>query len=1837
MTKETYGVFSLSEELHNTLKEYIESAYHIRNKSLIKERAKLLEKNGVIAQEPYVEATPSYELGNPYSALNIPVTAKKCLEEISKLNVGVYPRPYKHQADALEVFLGKKNDIIVATGTGSGKTETFLMSILASLAIEGRERPNSTSMPGCRAILLYPMNALVNDQLGRVRKLFGDERVTQILKTERNRPVRFGSYTSKTPYPGEFSDKKNRIHLIPMFEGYYLRHANNEELIAQMKEKGKWPSKNLVKFYGKDKEEKRPGQKYIIRNWDKRLKTCLEDRELLTRHEMQENCPDILITNYSMLEYMLIRPIERPIFEQTKKWLEADERNHLILVLDEAHMYRGTGGTEVALLIRRLMARLGINRERLRCILTSASLGEGLEAETAVKKFARELTGLSESSPLKIELIKGVPEQREGSRAGTILEAQALSKLDLTAFQNAEVDKQAAIRACTSIVLELGWEVPNGILSDFLFKKLTGWGPAELLVKLVSGKAIKLSELSKQLFPNAEETIARKATEALIALGSYAKREQDNKVFLPTRLHLFFRGLPGLYACINPDCSERLDKDSSVKPILGKLYTVPMLQCECSRKGRVFELLTHRDCGTAFLRGYIRGDDDHFILHEPTNVIGLDEYEEGELFEIQMLIDGEPHEMARAHCIEAWLDITTGHLVEDKPKDTDGFIRVYKPVVEPGNFNKTFNRCPVCLKRWRGSSKIMDHATKGETPFAQLVRAQLFLQPPTRKETLEYPNGGRKVLLFSDGRQKAARLARDIPREVEVDAFRQAIALAARKLKELNKRDPIINTKLYIAFISVVSEFNLQFFDGEDRKELINAVINFRENYNGNLDLALDDEWEVMPVQSYYRALLKQLCDKEYSLKGAAVGYVIPSFRVRNQIVKEIEEFVGNITDEDIDAIIFAFLDDLLNLYAFETSRIISNTTRIEAAKHSQDSWLGDGKLSKPIRDIILNHYNCTSQHIEQIEDVLCKRLCHKDGNGYAINLNSVALKIDPDANWYYCHSCTHLMPVKLCGCCINCAGQDLEIVDPNNSEYIKSRKGFLRNSVIKVLSEQTKPKHISVEEHTAQISYKDAGVVFSTTEEYELRFQDVPINEDQGPIDVLSCTTTMEVGIDIGSLVAVGLRNVPPQRENYQQRAGRTGRRGSSVSTVVTFAQGGPHDSHYFHYPDEIVAGQPKPPRINIDNLKITRRHIHSYLIQTFFHEMIAKGKMEASSNNLFSVLGSASDFFNMESDSNFNLKAFEKWVNANVFADGGRILKDVLNWLPSSDMLTDGEQWIKEVSAYFLNKLKDIAENSLYPKHVDDTEFSEGDENELSELKTNRDELLSFLFDEGFLPSYAFPTNLCSFLIEQRQQAQNYYRVIIKERPQQAIDKALSEYAPGRLIVVDKVTYRSGGITAASSLVTDINRAEPLFQENMYQYVACKRCTYVQDFNSNNENLEYCPICGDELVRGELLVPEVFHPECGLPLQEGDTEQDFTYATSAQFPIPMNEDDITDWNSVGLSSNLIATHIQDRRLVMVNKGNDRTNQGFIVCEKCGAASVYDENKLLRESHDRPYFVQPQRGRRVPHKCDGTFRKVFLGYYFKTDLLLLRLSLTTPIVGHFRSSVAINILNASLRTVAEALLLAASYELDVDPAEFQVGYRMLKTELNDDFTRADIYLFDTLTGGAGYAEQVGNCLEAVLERTLLILEQCPGKCGKSCPECLRHYKNQYWHSYLDRHLGASLLRYMIYGEIPKIGTVEQQIAKLNPVIRLLLLDGYKCETNVKIGATKYPLIVKAKGKQIAVGTYPALINHSDAEKLHFITDNQYVKKHLINEYLLDNNLSLVYNQLKILLDYNKY
>jgi ATP-dependent helicase YprA (DUF1998 family) len=362
-------MFPELERTANGFIEYIEAAYHLSNPVLAKRRRSLLETNGIVSQLPYIESTARYETGRRFADLAIPESAKSLLSALAAAQV-VFNPPYSHQADALESVLGQSpRNLIVTTGTGSGKTETFLLPILGRLAREASEQPQRFGERAVRALLLYPMNALVNDQLARLRLLFGSKEAAGWFVRACGRPAKFGRYTSRTPFPGVLPDDSQK--LLRRFSGlkfYYdlEQSARNgdakvAETIRILKQRGKWPVK-IHPSGGEDGFSTWFGAGHW-RDSNNRVKRTIErnlDPELLTRFEIQQAPPDLLVTNYSMLEYMMLRPIERNIFDASAAYYAANPSERFILVLDEAHLYRGAQGTEVAMLIRRLRARLGL-------------------------------------------------------------------------------------------------------------------------------------------------------------------------------------------------------------------------------------------------------------------------------------------------------------------------------------------------------------------------------------------------------------------------------------------------------------------------------------------------------------------------------------------------------------------------------------------------------------------------------------------------------------------------------------------------------------------------------------------------------------------------------------------------------------------------------------------------------------------------------------------------------------------------------------------------------------------------------------------------------------------------------------------------------------------------------------------------------------------------------------------------------------------------------------------------------------------------------------------------------------------------------------------------------------------------------------------------------------------------------------------------------------------------------------------------------------------------------------------------------------------------------------
>ena len=234
----------------DALRTYITSTYHISNPALVDLRDEMLSRGGAIAQTPYLESTARYAATRRYEDLALPSDVAGLLKWLGAQGV-IFDPPYDHQASALELALDPPyRDLVVTTGTGSGKTETFLLPILGRMAAEA-VGGQSFSTRAVRALLLYPMNALVNDQLGRLRVLFGDNSVARWFTDNGGRPMKFARYTGRSLYPGRRKEDtkkhwarlKGPLEFFTKLEDRAVTDPDAKRLIIELRRRGKWPAK----------------------------------------------------------------------------------------------------------------------------------------------------------------------------------------------------------------------------------------------------------------------------------------------------------------------------------------------------------------------------------------------------------------------------------------------------------------------------------------------------------------------------------------------------------------------------------------------------------------------------------------------------------------------------------------------------------------------------------------------------------------------------------------------------------------------------------------------------------------------------------------------------------------------------------------------------------------------------------------------------------------------------------------------------------------------------------------------------------------------------------------------------------------------------------------------------------------------------------------------------------------------------------------------------------------------------------------------------------------------------------------------------------------------------------------------------------------------------------------------------------------------------------------------------------------------------------------------------------------------------------------------------------
>ena len=1744
------GANSVHKLLRTELEDYIKSQYFGKSPLLLSALNNHIDDEGLLYQKPFIESSPAYvTVPNGINTASIEPWMKDYFLLLAQAGIGVFPSPFAHQISALEAAT-KGESLFVSTGTGSGKTECFMWPLLAKMAAEARNSKESWAKRGIRTIVMYPMNALVSDQVSRLRRMIGDpdKKFIKIFRSicgDAVRQPQFGMYTGRTPYPGiKPSTEQDRKLEKTLARMSFPQSDSEKEFFNQLLKEGKIPAKVDMNQFLQGLHESR----HIPND---------EDAELITRFEMQQFCPDILITNYSMLEYMLLRPREQKIWDDTREWLASCKENKLLFVIDEAHMYRGSSGGEVALLIRRLFHKLGISRDRVQFILTTASMpNKNQQDYDSVMKFANELT--ASDTETQFRFLTGEREVIDGQQKYDI-PSELLLNADPGKFEDKDELKLSALLSF--------WQQIDGFdhtinsleaVCNWMYDNLIYYRPFHELIKYCRGNAVSLGELATGVFPYLNQENALKAVSVLLAIAPLAKNVKGSVLF-PARMHMLFKGISGVYACANADCNCSHTEGGLT---LGEIYLSDG-NLICPHCGSVvYELYNDRRCGALFFKGYVLEDDAElygsvYLWRYPGQLM------DHRMKEVHLYIPTDDFELPTKQGKNAikpcYLDVKSGfvNFTDDSSAEKPWVRKLYycnysakgRPQII------TFPTCPHC-RHQLSTSQLTSFSTRGNQSFFNLIKSQFQLQPavPGKNEDPDrFPNEGRKVLLFSDSRQRAAKLARDMSDASDISAARQLFAIAIKTMEEQTIEQSM--NSLYDYFCLASGQRHVQMFHAAERTKFAEDCASALSNYNRCVKRGREytPRFTIAnaPVQMQ-EYLLRLFAGGYNTLYDSATSWIEPTDQALFDAVDALDENQIKVTDEEFIDVFNAWMLSICDMYT-ALGHTISDTVRLKVRPNYGGYGLEkDWEFSKVIREIMgWNDENEAEMAWKRILKEAFLDAAQPDNGKLYVDLSRVKTRFDTTHAWYKCEQCSELTPFALKHRCPSCGSIHIHKMEPEEYEALSFWRKPVEDAV------QGVPIHvIDTEEHTAQLSHKDQrDDLWSKTEQYELRFQDL-IQEGETPVDILSSTTTMEVGIDIGSLVAVGLRNIPPMRENYQQRAGRAGRRGSSLSTIVTFCEDGPHDTLYFNDPVPMFRGDPRKPWIDIRSEKLIQRHLAMVILQEF----LAKNNMSLDT------------------------------IPAAAFLQD--YLDDFKNYLSSYN--PDSDKLLVPTGATFHystfeNELIEAFE-ALKEKCQAHPELFGVDEGaKEGEAKV----LLDALYEEGIIPTYSFPKNVVSTYIP------DMYGKILYE-VDRGLDVAIGEYAPGRAIVVDKQTYQIGGfyypgserrhgqaLTPARAYTEDPNYVK--------QVISCAECGW---FGLMEEKTKHCPFCGNSNLRisREMMRPWGFAPRNAEAIPDVQLSEEYT---AVQQPLYSTLPDAEEMKLAPGCKNIRIASRTNQRIIMLNKGSD--DKGFMVCKDCGASMPGDNISVLNDIN-RPYKSKFARSR---CRHSNSFN-VNLGYDFITDMLVLEFTIDDNIIDARRYDNPW--LSRAAQSLAEALRLVASKKLDVEFTELVTGYRLRK---GADASYVDIYLYDSLSSGAGYAVSVADIIDELLSEMKELLSSCD--CGSACSKCLKHYRNQYVHGMLDRFTALQLLEWGIEGKKAAPIKLGSQLSMIMPLTNILKQSGCEIIANGEIMA-----IGRRCTKKIII--YPAMWVEPHAANTVFVSDAyiKYAKPYAVQK-ILDN------------------
>ncbi len=1686
-------------QLADYFQRYYDTAYSLRDSSVGEELRALLRTPGVLFQEPYLELLPQYVQS---SQTLEELTAEIGLPEISGLlGAGLLrgiPRLYTHQADALRSNQ-QGRDIVVTSGTGSGKTEAFLIPVLARLTNESRrwaaaepqdaQRPwwrtsrnwqaqrNSSGRPAAmRAMLLYPMNALVEDQLIRLRRSLDAPDVRSWFDRHRNgNRFHFGRYTGRTPVAGplELAAKPNSSKMKEL-----------RRTLASMEDRSRQLEQRIADGLVKDEE----ARYFLPRPFG---------AEMRSRWDMQVAPPDILITNYSMLNIMLMRRDEDPIFDQTRAWLNSSKDHVFSLVVDELHMYRGTQGTEVSYLLRKLIDRLGLSTDsdQLSVIATSASM----DPENPVdRKFLSDFFGRSAD---RFSVLAG---ERVRTKGRTDLMPWADTGGQGTVALPPLPDRHAALQAAFRASDE----------DD-------------------SPRAKPLTDVSARLFPGLAPDKALYATDALIS-----RLDGEADVGSRFRLHLFFRNVTGMWACADRNCSEVQPRaaEPPADRLVGKLYSRPRYACECG--ARVLELLYCDTCGEVFLGGFnspIIGHDPtrRYLVSTATDLESLPDKARfdrtADVYSVFLPTAGErsdldvsPHKHKGGRpgarnrpeytftFVPAVLDPASGKVGSCPDEENNGYLLVAQsqPQGHLGKVRAFPTVCPCCGedKEIFKNVRQFEDPSRSRSPIRTMgtgfEKSNQVLTDALKRQLQT------KIVVFSDSRQDAARISAGLERSHYQDLVRQLV------IATLDRPMDLVALAAEFFKGNQAGQAALTQLAATGSPDLVPAVVALAHN-------SLTPQHE--RVLADYRAQQRgpTLVELGNGVSAQAVAYGVhpggPSFSLSKSTESrswtDLYDWTSGVPVQRPDA---SLTNDLRVLNSEIHRTVQAQVQQAVFAGGGRDlESLGIGHAVQDLtfksrllddevfRQVCLSalrllgvrrqfqeqrpeppanlhtaarkYISAVAQHHDVFPDALVQEVKNALGLSDAeprIEGQKIRIVLAGGTEWR-CERCTRRHLHGSAGVCAFCRSSHLvaEPLDPG-SVTLDDYYTFLAR-------EAGVPFRLHCEELTGQTDNDDAQARQALFQSVFLSGQDIELVDE---VDLLSVTTTMEAGVDIGALRAVVMANMPPQRFNYQQRVGRAGRRLDHLSIALTLCRGTrTHDDHYFQHPYRIT-GDPSPsPYVDLDRLEILRRCYAASLLTLAFRSVEGTSDWDPG-RNVHGPFGTVSGWPQVRDN-------VRTWLAGNDIAKrhaGQVLLQGASPGAPSVDALVS---W---------------ATSSLY--------------SEIEEVATNAPDagpLSQSLAEHGVLPMFGFPTRVRN-LHHQRPHGPELTDVIDRD-----IDIAISEWAPGGEVVKDKalhtavglVTYEPAGGQWLPGKAPDSDRL---------MVGICAKCLSVDLRESEHS----CPVCG--ATAGEAGDYRML-PSCqplgfrtSYKAQDYDGTFEFTpRAFSARLTLDTTSALVPRWTKAA------EFRSGEGRIVVVNAG---TGEGY----QFGKVKGHDgllETKLLADADRARDLGLPTR------PSVSNEEKLALASAKLTDVLLVGLREQPADLALDPRRMAARAAWLSLGTVFK---LAAVRLLDIDGRELSAGLYPVRGE-EEGSVQAQVFLSDTLENGAGYSTWLGKrpaeFLLAAREVAADLTRHRSGglmaaPCDSSCYDCLRDYSNSAYHPLLDWRLATQMVELLDGGNL---------------------------------------------------------------------------------------------------------